>query len=130
MEKIIIQKMYYFNIILLIVFLDEFKSETYDWNNYIIGDKIFRPGKRIKSLDGIEKFSYLTEITLPNNLIKELKHFSTFFNVTYLMIYSNQIENIDPIGSLTNLKELYLSDNNIKNISGLKYLVNLNIIDF
>lgn len=74
---------------------------------------------KIKSLDGLEKFTNLLKLHLNLNSINDLEPISLLSKLEFLEINQNQITNLNPLSNLTNLVYLDLSYNNIENVTSL-----------
>ncbi|CAL6057224.1 Conserved_hypothetical protein [Hexamita inflata] len=82
----------------------------------------------IRSLDGLQKMTQLTELTLSLNQISNIEAIASLVNLTLLDLSQNNLEDISPIAKLKQLKVLDLSQNLITRISPLQGLDKLEIL--
>jgi len=112
--------------------------------------KLDLSGRSIKSLEGLQFFKNLVELTLSKNQIIDLRVLSNLVHLeklslddnkivdlaplqsltklSYLSLKNNSISNLDSLSKLINLKSLYISGNKISDISSISNLVNLSIL--
>jgi len=79
----------------------------------------------LSTLDGIENFIELKELTASYNKIKSISNIKNLINLESIIICHNQIRSIVKMKNLINLTRLHISYNKIVSIECLKYLVNL-----
>ncbi|CAL6074250.1 leucine-rich_repeat domain-containing protein [Hexamita inflata] len=82
----------------------------------------------IRSLDGLQKMTQLTELTLSLNQISNTEVIASLVNLTSLDMSQNNLEDISPIAKLKQLKVLDLSQNLITSIKPLQGLDRLEIL--
>ncbi|CAL6074272.1 Conserved_hypothetical protein [Hexamita inflata] len=82
----------------------------------------------IRSLDGQQKMTQLTELTLSLNQISNIEVIASLVNLTLLDLSQNNLEDISPIAKLKQLKVLDLSQNLIASIKPLQRLDRLEIL--
>ncbi|CAL6057206.1 Conserved_hypothetical protein [Hexamita inflata] len=82
----------------------------------------------IRSLDGMQKMTQLTELTLSLNQISNIEAIASLVNLTTLDMSQNNLEDISPIAKLKQLKALDLSQNLITSITPLQGLDRLEIL--
>ncbi|CAL6074261.1 Conserved_hypothetical protein [Hexamita inflata] len=82
----------------------------------------------IRSLDGLQKMTQLTELTLSLNQISNIEIIASLVNLTTLDMSQNNLEDISPIAKLKQLKALDLSQNLITSITPLQGLDRLEIL--
>ncbi|CAL6048637.1 Conserved_hypothetical protein [Hexamita inflata] len=82
----------------------------------------------IHNLDGMQKMTQLTELTMSLNQISNIEVITSLVNLTTLDMSQNNLEDISPIAKLKELKVLDLSQNLIASIKPLQELDKLEIL--
>ena len=85
-------------------------------------------GKKIASLQGLEKCKSLALLDLENNDITDLEPIKDLKLIQSLNLAKNKIQNLGPLAGLTGIQYLVISDNQVSDLSPLsniKALVNL-----
>ena len=77
---------------------------------------------KLKSLNGIEKFSKLSELQISSDSLTDISSLKGLQSLKILNIYALQLKSLKGIESLPELKELSLSCNELKTLEGLKDL--------
>ena len=72
-------------------------------------------GNKIQSLKGLEYFSSLETINLPNHLIQDLSPISRLKSIRKLNLRANKISQIRDLISLNKIEEIVLDDNPLQN---------------
>jgi Leucine-rich repeat (LRR) protein len=118
---------------ILILGFGNHSSQTIDWAKYIYNNKLrfyCSSYQRIKSFDGLEKFSSLAEITIKTCKIET--HFKFLFkNLTSLILDQNKINKIDEsFGSCAILNDISINENMLTSLNGIENCKNLREIYF
>jgi Leucine-rich repeat (LRR) protein len=77
---------------------------------------------KLKSLNGIEKFSKLSELQISSDSLTDISSLKGLQSLKILNIYALQLKSLKGIESLPELKELSLSCKELKTLEGLKDL--------
>ena len=88
-------------------------------------ERLFADDYEIANLQGIEKLTNLTDLSLQSKKITDLKEIVKLTNLTGLSLSDTGITSIKGIENLTNLTRLDLSDTGITSIKGIENLTNL-----
>ncbi len=80
-------------------------------------DSLSANALEIKSIDGIQYFKSLTDLTLNNNLIIDISVLNNLVSLERLEVGNNKITDISPLKNLKKIITLSLNNNNIKNYS-------------
>lgn len=109
------------------------KEEALQVTTLILDDK------NIQTINGIEFFENLKELSMDYNYIIDISSLSKLTNLTYLSLASNNIKDVSALSNLENLENLYLFSNEITDIKpllrlnklhGLPTLYNNNILNY
>ena len=75
---------------MVIILIGSESVKSIDWQNFIRRDsiKIF---EKIKSLEGIEQYTNLTEFVLSTNEILDIKYLESLKKLTHLNIHKNNL---------------------------------------
>lgn len=99
------------------------------WEYYLITqDNIKASNKQIKSLNGIEKLSYLKKIDLSRNEITNINQLEYLTSLTSLDLSINKIFDLNPLKNFKVLRHLHLRNNQIINIDSLRDLKSLLVL--
>ncbi len=133
------------------VLREQIKKQFYDTENYISlesvnskdkckiinitnGNCIFRydgaEQEKISNLRGLEYFTNIEELHLPNNNIKNISALRFLSNLNTICLNNNKIEDITPLKYIDSLiKILVLTNNEIKNFDPINFLIEKNMIN-
>ncbi len=83
----------------------------------------------ISEIEGLEKLTNLTELSLSGNKISEIQGLEHLTKLKVLDLSKNNITQIQSLDTLLDLNQLYLNNNEISNIDGLDNLINLTFLN-
>lgn len=100
-------------------------------NSGALGDfEMSFSGKDLTSLEGLEKFTFVTSLNLSNNKnLKSLKGIEKLTNLKKLVMHVAQIESLELLEYLEKLEVLEVSFCNIKSLKGLENLTLLTTVN-
>ena len=84
--------------------------------------------KNITDLNGLEKCTTITDLSLSGNKIEDLSPLASLTDMNSLVLDRNQISDVSPLASLTKLTVLGLYENQISDVSPLASLTNLKVL--
>ncbi len=82
----------------------------------------------IDDLNGIKNLKSTEHLSLASNEITDIRFLNSLKNLKYLDLRGNNIKDISPLSKLHKLEELYLDDNLIEDISPLRKLKKLRVL--
>ena len=105
-------------------------NDDFDWDKYINPRGLFINNKILRTLKGIDQYSFLTHITINKARLVDIENLRFLHNLISLNLESNSIINIESIGTLMKLIKLNLNKNKIRDINSLISLsLNLVVIE-